>query len=53
MAKRASETFHTCAGQKSGKATFSKDQVVPAAVAKLLPGLVYDDGAKSIPAAKD
>lgn len=49
MAKRASETF--VIALKDGKRAFEKNQEVPADVAKKVPNLVYDDGAKT-PAAK-
>lgn len=44
MAKRAKEAFVTAI--KTGKVRYTKDQVVPDAIAKKLPDLVYDDGAK-------
>ena len=43
MAKRAIDGFVTAT--KDGKYRFDKDQVVPAAIAKNVPELVYDDGA--------
>lgn len=44
MAKRASQPFVT-ALDPVGKAVFTKDQIVPDAIAKRVPELVYDDGA--------
>jgi hypothetical protein len=41
MAFRANQTFHLAL--ERGRATYEKNQVVPAKVAKAHPGLVYDD----------
>lgn len=43
MAKRANQPFFTAVD--GFKKKFEKDAVVPDAIAKKLPGLVYDDGA--------
>ena len=45
MAKDASETFFVATDE--GKKIFTKDSVVPAAIAKGRDALVYDDGAKA------
>ena len=51
MAKRASETF--VIALEDGKRVFQKDGPVPSDVAKkVVPDLVYDDGAKTATAAK-
>lgn len=46
MAKRAIDTFTTWVGG-DGKRRYHKDEIVPAKVAKDVPELVYDDGAKT------
>lgn len=45
MAKRASETFFVAT--KTGAVQYTKDKIVPAAVAKQAPTKVYDDGASA------
>ena len=49
MAKRAAETF--VIALEDGKRVFQKDGPVPGDVAKKVPDLVYDDGAKTAAAA--